>query len=213
MFTGIIEEIGQIKKITQNNQAMQLTITAKVIMSDIKLGDSIAINGVCLTVTSFNNDSFNVDVMPETFKATTTKLLNNGSGVNLERALAVGGRLGGHFVTGHVDGVGEIMQIAPLDNAITYEIKLNPSLLKHCIIKGSIALDGTSLTIFGVSKNSIKISLIPHTVKNTILGTKKVGDMVNIENDMLGKYVYNLTAANLTSQGINYEYLQQNGFV
>ncbi|MCX8514167.1 MAG: riboflavin synthase, alpha subunit [Pseudomonadota bacterium] len=213
MFTGIIEEIGQVKTIMQKNHALQLTIAAKSIMADMKLGGSIAVNGVCLTVTEFNSTSFSVDVMPETFKATTTKLLTSGSWVNLERALAVGGRVGGHFVTGHVDGVGEIIQITPNENAISYQIKLTSALLQHCILKGSIAVDGISLTIFAVSAKAISISLIPHTVKNTSLATKKIGDVVNIENDLLSKYVYNLTKSNLTSQGINYEYLQQNGFI
>ena len=192
MFTGIIEEIGIIKSIRTKNEAMELSIAAKEILSDVRLGDSIAINGVCLTVTSFDNEEFSVDVMPETFRATAMSGLITGSVVNLERALSLGDRLGGHFVTGHVDGVGEITQIIPCDNAVNYTIKLDAELLRHCIFRGSIAVDGISLTIFGVSESEIKLSLIPHTLTHTILGQKKVGDKVNIEGDMLSKHVANL---------------------
>ena len=214
MFTGIIEQIGTINKISTKHQAMELSVLtkAKVIMNDIRLGDSISINGTCLTVTGFNQDSFTVDVMPETFRATTMSLLKNGSKVNLERSLAVGSRMGGHFVTGHVDGTGEITSIKSVDNAINYLIKLEPSLLQYCIFKGSIAIDGVSLTIFVVNETSVGIALIPHTVSNTTLGNKKVGDKVNIECDMLSKYVANLVRQNLKTP-INKELLHQNGFI
>ena len=192
MFTGIIEEIGTIKGIRSKNEAMELSIAAKEILSDVRLGDSIAVNGVCLTVTAFDAVAFSVDVMPETFRATAMSNLIAGSVVNLERALSLGDRLGGHFVTGHVDGVGEITQITPCDNAVNYTIKLNAELLRHCIFRGSIAIDGISLTIFGVTDSEIQLSLIPHTLTHTILGQKKVGDKVNIEGDMLSKHVANL---------------------
>lgn len=212
MFTGIIEELGRIDKINKQNKAMQITIQAQRIMHGLQLGDSIAVNGVCLTVTDFKKQSFTVDVMPETFLATTMSSEKTGSLVNLERALAIGGRLGGHFVTGHVDGVGEITAIIPLDNAMNYTIKLDSELLKYCIYRGSVAVDGTSLTIFGVDKTGIKIALIPHTIKNTVLGYKKVGDQVNIECDLLGKYVNNLLLQNV-SPTIDQNFLLQNGFI
>ncbi len=192
MFTGIIEEIGHIKKIATKNQAMELSIGATKILEDVKLGDSIAINGVCLTVTDFSKDSFSVDVMPETFRATSMATLSVGSPLNLERALAIGDRLGGHFVTGHVDGVAKITQIMPIDNAVNYTLEMDSELIKHCIFRGSIAVDGISLTIFGVTDNNIQLSLIPHTVSHTILGSKKVGEKVNIECDMLSKHVANI---------------------
>lgn len=213
MFTGIIEEIGKIKAIRQHKQAMQLTIEAVNIMSDIKLGDSISVSGVCLTVTNFGGQWFTVDVMPETFVATTLSIEKEGGLVNLERALAVGGRLGGHFVTGHIDGIGEIISITPLDNAVNYKIKLKDELLQYCVHKGSIAVDGTSLTIFGVDKTSIKIALIPHTVTNTVLGHKKVGSKVNIECDMLGKYVRSLLVKTDTDRIISQEFLTKHGFI
>lgn len=196
MFTGIIEEIGTIKKIAIKNEAMELHIKSNHILSDIKLGDSIAVNGVCLTVTSFGQDFFTVDIMPETFRATSMSTLVENSKVNLERALSIGDRLGGHFVTGHVDGTGEITSKEPIDNAVNYTIKINSELLKHCIYRGSIAIDGISLTIFGVSGDSIKLSLIPHTVTHTTLGQKMVGEKVNIECDMLSKHVANLLNSN-----------------
>ena len=212
MFTGIIEEIGTVSKVINKSEALELIISAKHVLSDVKLGDSIAINGVCLTVTSFTTNSFSVDVMPETFRATSLASIKNGAAVNLERALAVGGRMGGHFVTGHVDGTGEIIKIEPASNAINYTVRCDTSLLKYCILKGSIAVDGTSLTIFGLDSTTFKLALIPHTVKNSLLGQKKVGDKVNIECDMLGKYVVNMLQSHSETE-INQTFLQQHGFI
>ena len=192
MFTGIIQEIGYITDISTNNEAMQITIGATTVLEDVKLGDSIAVNGVCLTVTSFTKESFCIDVMPETFRATSMAGLTVGSPLNLERSLAVGDRMGGHFVTGHVDGIAKIVEKTPLDNAVYYTLEMDKELIKYCIMKGSIAVDGISLTIYGVTDNQIKLSLIPHTVIHTILGSKNVGDIVNIECDMLSKHVANL---------------------
>ena len=199
MFTGIIEEVGLVHKVNQVKQTLQLIIQAHKIMSDIKLGDSIAIDGVCLTVTHFNKNDFTVDVMPETFKATTLSLLDVGSTVNLERALMVGGRIGGHFVTGHVDGVGKIIVKQPVENAVNYTIKVSNDILKYVIYKGSITIDGISLTIFGVTKSAIKVALIPHTMAHTSLGKKNIGTPVNIENDMLAKYVLQRTPPNVSA--------------
>lgn len=192
MFTGIVEEIGSIKQIQQQANSCVLTIQANKVLSDVSLGDSIAVNGICLTVTSFSKTSFTVDVMPETMKSTSLRSLQVGSFVNLERAMPANGRFGGHFVTGHVDGIGKILSKRPVDNAVYYEISVPDHLLKYMILKGSVAVDGTSLTIFDVSSQSFTISLIPHTLKHTVLGKKEVGDIVNIECDMIGKYIEHL---------------------
>ncbi len=222
MFTGIIEEVGTIKNIVSSSQSMQITIEANIIMSDIKLGDSIAINGTCLTVTTINNNCFNVDIMPETFNTTSLKNSSIGTKINLERSLAVGGRLGGHFVTGHVDGTGIITKITPNENAIYYEIKFeNPKLLQYCIYHGSVAIDGISLTIFGITDKCITISIIPHTIKNTIIDQKAINDIVNIECDMLAKYVQksmaNISGKTILNEqshdNIDQNFLQQNGFI
>lgn len=228
MFTGIIQELGTVERIKTVKDAMQLTIRGKNILKNINLGDSIAINGVCLTVTAFDSDCFTLDVMPETYKATSLSKLKVDAKVNLEPALSFDGRIGGHFVTGHIDGVGEIIKIREDNNAVNYQIKLSSELLQYCILKGSIAVDGTSLTIFALDTISIGISLIPHTMKNSVLGQKKVGDIVNIECDMLGKYVVNLllqrSAATSNNSAklemstpietkINTDFLQQHGFV
>lgn len=212
MFTGIIEELGTIKKMTTNNQSMCLIIGAKQVLTDVKLGDSIAINGVCLTVTKFGKDEFSVDVMPETYKATSLSMLKPQSRVNLEAALRFNGHVGGHFVTGHVDGVGTIKSIVAIDNALNYEVEIDKELTRYCIYKGSIAVDGTSLTIFGIKDNVIRLSLIPHTVKNSVIGSKKVGDLVNIECDMLGKYAVNLVQQNVAT-GVTKDLLEKNGFI
>lgn len=189
MFTGIIEELGTIGNIKNGAQSLELTIMAKRVLQGLEVGDSIAVNGVCLTVTSVQLERFSVDVMPETHKATSLASIRIGEQVNLESALRLNGKLGGHFVTGHVDGTGLIKRITPVDNALNYTIQINKNLLKYCIYKGCIAIDGTSLTIFGIGEDWIELALIPHTVKYSVIGAKGVGDMVNIECDMLGKYV------------------------
>ncbi|HLQ83997.1 MAG TPA: riboflavin synthase [Pseudogracilibacillus sp.] len=190
MFTGIVEEKGMIKTIKQNSkQGYKFEITANKILEDIQLGDSISVDGVCLTVTKFTKDSFEVDVMPETVKATTMKYLKETNQVNLERAMLATTRLGGHFVSGHVDGVGEIISKTPLENAIYYQIQLPENLSKYLIHKGSITIDGISLTVFEIKENLLTISLIPHTTSQTTLGSKGIGDLVNIECDLLAKHV------------------------
>jgi len=217
MFTGIVEELGTVSKIKVTNNSMQLTLAAKNILVEVKLGDSIAVNGVCLTVTAYTDKDFSVDVMPETLKATTLGKLQQGAKVNLERALAIGGRLGGHFVSGHVDGIGIIQKVEPLANAIYYMVKLDSDLLHYCMNKGAIAVDGTSLTIFGIDGDIITLSLITHTLNHSVLGLAKVGDQVNIECDMLAKYVANLLFAK--SDGLqvptklDQEFLIRNGFI
>lgn len=193
MFTGIIEEMGTIKQIkTVSPQAIKLTVGAKKILTDVHLGDSISINGICLTVTDFNAEQFQVDVMPETIKSTSLSLLAEGSKVNLERSMPANGRFGGHFVSGHVDGTGKITKKIKQENAIYYTIELPENLAEYTLQKGSIAVDGISLTIFERSNHSFIISLIPHTVSETILGLKMEGDIVNIECDMFAKYVHQM---------------------
>lgn len=193
MFTGIIEEKGTIKQIEQvSKKSIQLTIDALKVMEDIHVGDSIAVNGICLTVTDFSDDAFQVDVMPETMKATSLRMLEEGSQVNLERSMPADGRFGGHFVSGHVDGTGTIIRKKKQENAIYYDIKVPDELAIYMMTKGSIAVDGISLTIFGVNESTVTISLIPHTVSETILGDKNGGDIVNIECDMLAKHVENI---------------------
>jgi riboflavin synthase len=201
MFSGIIEEMGIVSEIiAENNSALKLVITATTVLEGTKLGDSIAVDGVCLTVVNITQDSFSVEVMPETFRATTLKELQVCSRVNLERALLVGARISGHFVSGHVDGVGVITKKEVEENALNYYIAMSDELARYCVAKGSIAIDGTSLTIFDVDSNNnsssnsqiIKLALIPHTQHNSVLGTKDVGNNVNIECDMLTKYVYHL---------------------
>ena len=213
MFTGIIEEVGTIEQMRQTGDAIVMTIGAKRVLEDVRLGDSIAVNGVCLTVTSFTSRQFTVDVMPETVKATALRALKPGAKVNLERAMAAGGRFGGHFVTGHVDGVGRIVRQWPKANAVYYEIEVPASLRSYMIYKGSVAVDGTSLTIFGLSERTFTVSLIPHTREATILGEKRPGDLVNIECDMIGKYVAAFLAENETPpSGVTIGFLEQHGY-
>jgi riboflavin synthase len=216
LFTGIIEELGTIKSINKGNETIVLTISAEKVLQDVNLGDSIAVNGVCLTVTSYNTNHFTVDVMPETFRSSTLKRLNNRSTVNLERAMAAGGRFGGHFVSGHVDGTGEIIEKRPEKNAIYYTISLPDHLMRYFMLKGSVCIDGTSLTIFDVTKNTITISLIPHTADHTVLGKKGPGDLVNIECDMLAKYVSRMLSPekeeNKQKSKLSLDFLQEHGF-
>ncbi|SFA81315.1 MULTISPECIES: riboflavin synthase [unclassified Bacillus (in: firmicutes)] len=216
MFTGIVEEIGEVTEIKLSRNSFNLRIAARKILGDVKLGDSIAINGVCLTVTSFSHYEFTVDVMPETIKVTSLNRITRGSKVNLERAMAADGRFGGHFVSGHIDGVGMIKNKKRLANAVYYEIEADEELLHYIILKGSVAVDGTSLTVFDVTDQSFTVSLIPHTVQETIIGQKEMGDFVNVECNMLGKYVGHFMS-NKTSikkeKSISAQFLEDNGFL
>ncbi|MFG6113982.1 riboflavin synthase [Halobacillus sp. MO56] len=216
MFTGIVEEIGEIQSITSKTEAMEITITANTILEDAKLGDSISINGVCLTVTEIKNKSISFDVMPETYHATNLNELKKGSKVNLERAMAADGRFGGHLVSGHIDGKGTIVSKNSRANAVYYEISLSNDLLGYFVYKGSVAVDGTSLTVFGVSEDTITISLIPHTMEHTVLGAKGVGDNVNIECDMISKYVAHFLSGQHSqksqSSNLTKAFLDEHGF-
>lgn len=191
MFTGIVEEVGTIKNIRHvSARAIELSIEAERVLTDVRLGDSIAVNGICLTVTNFSESEFAVDVMPETIEATSLRSLEKGMRVNLERSLQPEGRLGGHFVTGHVDSVGEIVRKEAVENAVYYDISIPKQLMIYFVEKGSVAVDGVSLTVFDLGEETITISLIPHTLEVTVLGEREVGDVVNIECDMLAKHVH-----------------------
>lgn len=210
MFTGIIEEVGKIKNI-QGGTNYKLTIAASKILEDIHLGDSIAVNGICLTTISWDNGSFTVDVMRETLERTSLHKLRAGSFVNLERALAANGRFGGHIVSGHIDGTGEIINIRRDANAVWYKIKTSEKIMEFIIEKGSIAIDGISLTVAKVDRSAFYVSVIPHTLENTILLRKKTGDIVNLENDIVGKYIKSFTDKNSNST-LCESFLKSNGF-
>ena len=192
MFTGIIEEQGRLKEIAETTDKFEIAIYSKVINEDMSIGDSISINGICLTVTKFSENSFTVDVMPETLNKTALKDLSKGDLINLERAVKVNSRLGGHIVSGHIDGVGEIIAIESDKNAVWYQVKADSDLLKYVIYKGSIAMDGISLTVAGVDEDTFSVSIIPHTQDVTNFSSKKVGDFVNLEADIISKHVEKL---------------------
>ena len=200
MFTGIVEEIGYLITKKSGAQSASVTIAADKILEDIQTGDSICVNGVCLTVTSFGPNAFTADVMPETMRRTNLGQLHSQSPVNLERAMPQNGRFGGHIVSGHIDGTGVIQSIRREDNAVWYTIRTSPEILRYIIPKGSIAIDGVSLTAAEVSKTYFRISMIPHTAANTALRQKKIGDTVNLENDRIGKYVEKLLGISRENQ-------------
>ena len=215
MFTGIVEEMGQVEGIQRGRQSAVLTIRAKTVLEGTKIGDSIAVNGVCLTVTSLSSDRFTADVMHETLDRSSLAQLKRGGAVNLERAMPADGRFGGHIVAGHIDGTGRVIQIQKDDNAIWYTVQAPPQVLRYIVEKGSVAVDGISLTVARVGTDSFAISAIPHTVAQTVLRDRKEGDLVNLETDIIGKYVEKLlTPAPETreSGGITLDFLARNGF-
>lgn len=189
MFTGIIEEIGQIVSIKRGTVSAVLTIQASVVLEGTKVGDSIAVNGICFTVTGMTENTFTADVMAETLRKSSLGELSGGAYVNLERAMAADGRFGGHIVSGHIDGTGEIVSKKQEENAVWIEIKTPPDLLRYIVKEGSIAIDGISLTVAKLKESSFFVSLIPHTGGQTTLLQKKQGEHVNLENDIVGKYV------------------------
>ncbi len=218
MFTGIVEEIGTILSVKKGVKSSALTISGDLIFEDMHIGDSIAVNGVCLTVTNKTKESFTADVMAETLRRSSLGSLKVGSKVNLERAMAANGRFGGHIVSGHIDGTGEIESFVREDNAVWVTVKTPVKLLKYIIEKGSIAIDGVSLTVAYVDNRCFKVSLIPHTAANTILLSKKAGDIVNLENDIVGKYIEKLmhfdeqVEEDTKTTGISMDFLAKNGF-
>ncbi|WP_373484121.1 riboflavin synthase [Acetobacterium sp.] len=220
MFTGIIEEVGKITSIIRGQRSSQLWVQGEVIIDDLKLGASVAVNGVCLTVSQLCGNKWMADVMSETLSRSNLGDLKGGSAVNLERAMPANGRFGGHIVSGHIDGTGYIVQISKDDNAVIFKIGAPQQILRYIIEKGSIAIDGISLTVIGLTDNSFSVSVIPHTVKHTVLGFKQPGDPVNLENDLVGKYIEKLlmnpapkTDRNQEkSSGLTIDFLTEAGF-
>lgn len=215
MFTGIVEEMGTIRSIRKGTHSAVLEIQARVVLEDIHVGDSIAVNGVCLTATSFTPTTFTADVMHETLNRSSLAALHPGSRVNLERAMAANGRFGGHIVSGHVDGLGTVLATQTDDNAIWYTIGAAPEVLRYVVEKGSITIDGISLTVARVDGQSFAISAIPHTVAVTVLQDRKPGDRVNLETDIIGKYVEKLLQPKeipKQTSGITRDFLTKYGF-
>lgn len=210
MFTGIIEEIGKIKNIRRGGKSIVLEIEARKVLEDTRVGDSIATNGVCLTVTSLENAGFAADVMPETMSRSSLGGLKPGDRVNLERALCLNGRLGGHLVSGHIDGTGRITAREQDENAIWITVSVSPGILRYIIEKGSVTIDGVSLTVAYVDEVVFRVSVIPHTQDQTTLTAKRIGDIVNLENDMIAKYVEKLIQPE--KGGMDLAFLQANGF-
>ncbi|MBR1537327.1 MAG: riboflavin synthase [Treponema sp.] len=198
MFTGIIEEIGKIKRISLSGKSGSLEIAANVVLEGTKIGDSIAVNGVCLTVTSLSEASFTADVMAETLRRSSLGSLTAGSSVNLERAMSAQGRFGGHIVSGHIDGTGKISKMKKEENAVWVFIEAKAEILSLIVEKGSIAIDGISLTVVSVTDSEFSVSVIPHTSKETTLLSKKAGDFVNLENDIVAKYVQKLLGSSIS---------------
>lgn len=211
MFTGIIEEIGRVRALRRGARSFTLEIEARKVLEGTQVGDSIATNGVCLTVTRMDEGGFAADVMPETVERTALKRLQPGSLVNLERALTLNSRLGGHLVAGHVDATGRIASRREDDTALWLEIETEPAVLRYVVEKGSIAIDGVSLTVARVGERSFSVSLIPHTQGVTTLHERRVGDRVNLENDMLVKYVEKLMGR-APRGGLTLDFLRENGF-
>ena len=212
MFTGIIEEVGSLKKIQKESAGAVLEISCKKVLEGLQIGDSIAANGVCLTATAFTSHSFTAAAMHETLRRSALGDLHAESRINLERAMAANGRFGGHMVAGHIDGTGTISHIEKDGNAVWYTFQASPQILRYIVEKGSVALDGISLTVAGVGADSFKVSVIPHTLSQTSLAQKQTGDLVNIENDIIGKYVEKLLGLPQKPGGITKEFLSRHGF-
>ena len=217
MFTGIVEEIGIIEEVKRGQHSAVLKIRAEKVLEDVHLGDSIAVNGVCLTVTSFGGNVFSADVMHETLDRSSLKGMTKGKKVNLERAMAADGRFGGHIVAGHVDGTGTIAGIQKDDNAVWFTVKTSPEVLYYIVEKGSITIDGISLTVAAVGRDSFQVSTIPHTLAVTTLGLRREGDIVNLENDIVGKYIEKFVRAPAPESdsavgGLTKEFLSKYGF-
>lgn len=213
MFTGIVEEVGVIERIQKGSSSVVLTIRASTVLDDLKIGDSVAVNGICLTARAVTSSGFIADVMHETLNRSSLATLKAGSRVNLERAMMANGRFGGHIVSGHVDGTGRIQSVTRDDNAVWYTISAPAEIMRYIVEKGSITIDGISLTVAKLTNSTFSISAIPHTVSVTILRDKRVGDMVNLENDIIGKYVEKLLSPRQEQQSrIDSHFLRMNGF-
>lgn len=221
MFTGIIEEIGHVERVIKGTKSTKLQMKAGITLEDTRVGDSICTSGVCLTVTRLDQGSFEADVMAETMRRSKLGELTVGSRVNLERAMQLGGRLGGHMVSGHIDGMGRIQAIAREDNAVWLTVSAEAPLLRYIVEKGSVAIDGVSLTVAVVDHTKFKVSVIPHTGRETTLLHQKIGDAVNLECDVIGKYVEKLLYREFPDQRklpdgngelISEAFLRSNGF-
>jgi len=215
MFTGIVEELGEVQDTQLDNHSALLTVKAQKVLSDVRLGDSIAVNGVCLTVVRFSSRTFTADIMAETLAKSNLGSTARGSKVNLERALQLTTRLGGHLVSGHIDGTGEILRTYRHGIARITEISAPEEICRLIVPKGSIAIDGISLTVVEVTGSSFSVSLIPHTFTETTLGFKRPGDTVNLENDMIGKYIHHFLSgqnAHPHAQKVSLEFLSKHGF-
>lgn len=192
MFCGIVEEVGEVQAVLERGQMVELTIAARKVLEDTRQGDSIAVNGTCLTVTALTADAFRVELAPETLRRTNLGDLKPGDGVNLERSLQANGRIGGHFVQGHVDGTGRVLELVPEGESVMARFSAPPAVMRYVVPKGFIAVDGVSLTVVEPAENSFTVALIPYTLAHTIAGRYRVGDRVNLEADILGKYVEHL---------------------
>lgn len=218
MFTGIVEELGKIKKIETNGISGKLYIDAHKVLEGTKIGDSIAVNGLCLTVTELRKDGFTADVMAESVRRSSLKTARQGDEVNLERAMAANGRFGGHIVSGHIDGTGILKSYKKEENAVWVTIQAPPQIMRLIIEKGSICIDGISLTVASLGEETFQVSVIPHTGAETTLLRRKPGDLVNLENDVVGKYVERLLHTDTPkdqppkSSGITMEFLEKYGF-
>ncbi len=216
MFTGIIEEIGVVNAVVKTREGTRLTILAKTALEEIHIGESLSLNGACMTVVARATDQFTVDVSPETLKMTTLGMLKAGDPVNLERPMPMNGRLHGHLVTGHVDGIGTIRDRVQDVNAVQITIGAPAEILRYCVVKGSVAVDGISLTINTIGLQGFGVTVIPHTAKLTTLGLKQIGAQVNLESDLIGKYVERLFPG--TNEGrpdikIDKDYLERRGLI
>jgi riboflavin synthase len=220
MFTGIIEEMGTVSSIAEGSLSAVITIQASKVLEGSQTGDSIAVNGVCLTVTSIHGSFFTADVMAETLRRSSLGSLSKGSHVNLERAMPMNGRFGGHIVSGHIDGTGTVVSKVKEDNAVWVKINASQDILKYIVLKGSVAIDGTSLTVAGLDDSTFSVSVIPHTASETILLQKSTGDIVNLENDIIGKYIERLLSFQNnndyrdtgSSPALTVDFLLENGF-
>ena len=226
MFTGIVEELGQVKALSLRGNSGTLTVKAKKVLEGTKIGDSIAVNGVCLTVTNMKNNEFSADVMAETVRRSSLGALRDGSYVNLERAMAADGRFGGHIVSGHIDGTGTVRRVRRDQNAVRFTIGASAGIMALIVAQGSITVDGISLTVADLYDDAFEVSVIPHTAAETTLGSHRPGSTVNLENDVVGKYVQRLLynknrntgtpeaerADKPASPPLTLEYLAANGF-
>ncbi len=212
MFTGIIEEVGKVVNVIKETNSLKLDIEAPKTVKSINLGDSICVNGVCLTATYFDNRLFSADVSPETFNRTNLKYLKNGSLVNLEKSLTLSKPLGGHIVTGHVDAIGKIISIKKMFNFTEFIIEFPIELRKYIVEKGSIAINGISLTVNNIEGNKISLMIIPHTIEETNLKNTNIGEIVNIEVDIIGKYVENMLKFDNKDKKLNIDFLRKHGF-